>query len=58
MDLVELGAAENTQQMVQAPGAAGRGGQQHHFCDQHVPVLALLTLVASVNGDVLGLDTG
>ena len=52
-----LCAAENTQQVVQAPGAASGCGEKHHFGDQHVPVLSLLALVAGIDRDVFGLYT-
>ncbi len=52
-----LCAAENTQQVVKAPSAASSCGEQHHFGDQHVPVLSLLALVAGIDRDVFGLYT-
>ena len=52
-----LCAAENAQQVIQAPGAAGGRGEEHHFGDQHVPVLPLLALVAGIDRDVFGLYT-
>ena len=48
-----LCAAENTQQVVKAPGAASGCGEKHHFGDQHVPVLSLFTQVAGIYRDVV-----
>jgi hypothetical protein len=52
-----LCAAENTQQVVQAPGAVSGRGKQHCFPYQHVPVLSLLALVAGIDRNVFGLYT-
>jgi hypothetical protein len=49
-----LCAAENTQQVVKAPGAASGCGEQHLFGDQYVPVLSLFALVAGIDRNVFG----
>jgi len=53
-----LRAAENTQQVVQAPGTTCCRGEEHHFRNQHIPVLSLFTLVTGIDRNVLGFHAG
>jgi hypothetical protein len=55
--LFQLSCAEYTQQMIQAPCAASRVGEEHHFRDQHIPILALFALVAGIDRNVFWLYT-